>query len=117
MASGLGALRPHPARAVWSRVGGDLVDLATLAMALGPGNERRGAAKAAIAGVVAITALDLVLASALTGQQARAGAVRDFSDRSGFPMGVEAARGAAARSRSHARAPAASESEGESRLL
>jgi hypothetical protein len=116
IAAGIGAMQPNPAPAIWSRVGGDLVDLATLAMAVRSENEKRGTAKAAIGAVAAITVLDLVVAAALTGQQARPAEVRDYSDRSGFPMGIEAARGAAARARAPQQMPSTVEG-AESRLL
>ena len=57
---------------VWARVGGDALDLAVLALALLPGNRRRGAAAAATAAVLAITVLDVLCATSLMGREAGA---------------------------------------------
>lgn len=56
----------------WSRVGGDAMDLATLAMALGPHNRRRGSAAVATVLVAGITVLDVICAVSLTQGNARA---------------------------------------------
>ena len=53
---------------MWARVAGDAVDIATLALALGPQNTKRGNAAAALAAVVGITALDIWTAYQLTRQ-------------------------------------------------
>ncbi|MFB9991826.1 hypothetical protein ACFFLM_07575 [Deinococcus oregonensis] len=53
---------------IWARVAGDAMDLATLALALGPQNAKRGNAAAALAAVLGITALDLWTAFQLTRQ-------------------------------------------------
>lgn len=97
IAAGVGALQPNPAPAMWSRVAGDLIDMATLAQARSQedGRERR-AANAAMIAVGVITALDLAVAAATSAQVVRPGEGRDYSDRTGFPQGIEAARGAAA---------------------
>lgn len=97
IAAGIGALQPNPAPAIWSRVAGDLLDLATLAQGRSADDEskRRNATTAMVA-VGAVTVLDIILAAACSAQMARPGQTRDYSDRSGFPNGVEAARGAAA---------------------
>jgi hypothetical protein len=50
----------------------------------------------ALAAVVGITLIDALVASQLSRQRSRhRGKVRDYSDRSGFPGGIEAARGGA----------------------
>jgi hypothetical protein len=74
-----------------------LLDLATLAQGRSADDEseRRNATTAMVA-VGALTVLDIILAAACSAQMARPGQTRDYSDRSGFPNGVEAARGAAA---------------------
>lgn len=56
----------------WSRVAGDAMDLATLAMALGPDNRRRGSAAVATVLVAGITAMDVVCAVSLSQGNARA---------------------------------------------
>lgn len=96
IASGLAALTPNAAPAIWARVAGDLLDIATLASAVGSDNlERRQKARTAMAVVVAVTVVDIVVATALTQQKARPRQWRTYSDRSGFPRGVQAARGVA----------------------
>lgn len=81
---------------LWSRVAGDGLDLVTLASALRADNPKRTALGVAIAMVAGVTLLDLVAADALTRRRrpARRGR-RDYSDRSGFPQGLDKARGAA----------------------
>lgn len=96
--SGIAGLQPNPAPAIWSRVGGDVADLATLAMGLKDGDpEQRRCATRALAAVAAITVIDLAVATSLGRQMERSTEVRDYSDRSGFPNGVASARGAASR--------------------
>jgi uncharacterized membrane protein len=63
--SGIGILaRPRPGGWVWSRVGGDLMDLALLSKALKSEDNDRGRVAAATAAVLGVTALDF-----LTGRQ------------------------------------------------
>jgi hypothetical protein len=96
--SGMGALSVDPAPAVWSRVAGDLLDLGTLAVGLRNGDEKqRRNAALAIAAVLGITVADLLTAKSLGREMSEdVGEKRDYSDRSGFPRGVEAVRGIAA---------------------
>ncbi len=96
--AGIWALSDTPAPAIWGRVAGDLVDLATLAAGLrGADDEQRRNAWIALAAVAGITAVDILTAASLTAEQSerRGDTGRDYSDRSGFPRGVEAARGTA----------------------
>ncbi len=73
VAAGIGVLTyPDNPAPLWARVGGDALDLATLGWALRPGNRQRGGATAATAAVLAVTALDVLCAVALTQRQARA---------------------------------------------
>jgi hypothetical protein len=96
--AGLVAMR-DPVVFVWSRVAGDAMSLATLGLGL-----RRSRRKAnlaiALGSVAAVTALDVACAVRLT-QHARQPKkpARDYSSRSGFPMGLQHAFGAAARER------------------
>jgi uncharacterized membrane protein len=63
--SGIGILsRPRPAGWVWSRVGGDLMDLALLGKAMGSERNDRGRVAAATAAVLGVTVVDF-----MTGQQ------------------------------------------------
>jgi uncharacterized membrane protein len=67
LACGLGLLtRPRPAGWAWTRVAGDLADLALLAPALASRRVRRNRLALATAGVVAATALDVAGARALS---------------------------------------------------
>ena len=56
----------RPAAAVWSRVAGDAVDIATLAAAGASSRMNRGGVAVAAAGVLGVTALDLYCARGLT---------------------------------------------------
>jgi hypothetical protein len=106
IASGTGALSIDPAPAIWSRVGGDLLDLGTLAIGLrsGEGEQRRNAG-IAIAAVLGITIVDLLTATSLSKEvKEDRGEKRDYSDRSGFPRGIPTGRGEAA---GHGEAPSA----------
>lgn len=80
-----------------ARIGGDALDLATLATALHPGNPKRGNAAIAFAVVAGITLLDLLAYTGVKAAHHRdpGGAGRDYSDRSGLPKGAEASRGLA----------------------
>lgn len=76
-----------------SRVAGDGLDIATLVTALRPDNPKRDNVAVALAMVIGITVLDVIAAQATTVRHSRGrGPVRNFSDRTGFPGGVNAAR-------------------------
>jgi hypothetical protein len=79
-----------------SRIAGDVLDIATLASALRPGNPRRGNAALATALVVGITVLDVVAFAAVrSAHQRQKGTQREYSDRNGLPRGIQASRGLA----------------------
>lgn len=104
IAAGVGILAARDPRPyVRARVGGDALDLATLALGLRKRNPRLGYTTFAIAAVAGVTAADVYCASMLEkNPPARRRArepVRDYHDRSGFPRGLEAVR-------SQARTPA-----------
>jgi hypothetical protein len=82
---------------LWSRVAGDGLDIATVFTALRPGNPKKGNVVLALAMLAGITALDVMNAQAVAVRHARkgSGARRQLHDRSGFPQGLEKARGAA----------------------
>lgn len=83
---------------MWSRVAGDGLDIATLLAAQTRPNRRRGNVSLALALVLGITALDFVVAQGLiTRHQRGRGTRRVYENRSGFPQGLAAARGAARR--------------------
>ncbi|KQR69406.1 hypothetical protein [Rhizobium sp. Leaf341] len=95
IASGMLTLSTDKRAGLASRVAGDGLDIVTLLALLSHGNPRRQTAKAALAMVVGIAALDLLAASAVSAKRARPKTVKDYSDRSGFPRGVVGARGIA----------------------
>lgn len=67
LTAGVGVLsQPKPAGWVWARVGGDALDLATLATALGEDNPQRRNVWIAIGAVVGVTALDVLCALQLS---------------------------------------------------
>ncbi|MET0373886.1 MAG: hypothetical protein ABW128_06465 [Rhizorhabdus sp.] len=79
-----------------ARIGGDALDLATLATVLHPDNPKRHNAAVATAMVVGITLLDLIAYTGVKAAHRRpSGSDRDYSDRSGWPRGVQASRGLA----------------------
>lgn len=60
IASGIGILgQPRPTAGIWSRVGGDVIDLSLLGAALGA-SSRRGRVVASLAAVGGVTALDVL---------------------------------------------------------
>ncbi len=62
IASGIGLLtRPRPSGWVWTRVGGDVMDLTLLGSALKSGHANRNRMAAATAAVVGVTVLDLLI--------------------------------------------------------
>lgn len=97
LATGVAILASHdPTPWIWGRVGGDALDLATLATGLKDENGEKPAVGLAMAAVLGVTALDILCAQGLTSQKSLAGRdVPDYGDRTGFPMGVERSRGAA----------------------
>ncbi|WP_102958241.1 hypothetical protein [Mangrovicella endophytica] len=75
--AGIGILASRdPAPWVWARVAGDALDLASLIPGLERDNPRRGAAAAAFANVLAITALDIACALALSRRRSTARSFR-----------------------------------------
>lgn len=82
---------------VWGRVAGDALDIATLAAQF-EGNPRKPQLMAALAAVAGATVADVMTAQSLSAQEEAARpALRDYSMRSGFPMGADAVRGVAAK--------------------
>lgn len=95
IASGVAALSANPRPAIWSRVGGDALDLGALALALRQRRARRRPLAIALGVVGAIALLDLVTARLLDRQRKRHGTPRDYGDRSGFPRPLDQMRGSA----------------------
>ena len=95
IATGIGILASgDKAPWLWGRVAGDALDLATLAAAT-PDNPRKANVAIACGAVAGAAMLDLGTARALQQVEKKLAAARDYGDRSGFPLGLEAARGAA----------------------
>ena len=93
---GIVSLSVDPPVGLWSRVAGDALDLATVAPALRRDNPKRRTAALAFAVLAGVTLVDLVAAKSVTAVHARSpNPRRNYRDRSGFPQGVQAARGAA----------------------
>lgn len=79
-----------------ARIGGDILDLATLAPALRRDNPKRDNAVVATALIAGITLLDIVAYAGTKAAHRRApDSARDYSDRSGLPRGAQASRGIA----------------------
>lgn len=96
IAAGMTSLSTEKTAGLWSRVGGDVLDLVTLLTAYRDDNPRKHNVGLALAAVAAITLIDLGSAKGNAATHARRrGAGRNYSDRSGFPQGLEAARGGA----------------------
>lgn len=97
VATGVAILMSHdPTPWILGRVGGDALDLATLATGFEDDNPRKANLVAATAAVAGVTVLDIVCAQGLIGQKrlSRPGAF-DYRDRSGFPRPPRTMRGAA----------------------
>lgn len=93
IASGILSLSIDKQAGLWTRVSGDAVDLLALYRAYRPGNWKRGNVFIAMALISGVAALDLVAAQGTRTKHARKRSdARDYSDRSGFPRGLTAAR-------------------------
>jgi len=94
--SGIITLSVDKQAGLTSRIAGDALDIATLATAMRPDNHKRDNAALALLMVAGVTFLDIVATGANTARHTRhSGQRRSYGDRSGFPKGLEAARGAA----------------------
>ena len=96
VASGIMTLSPDRQTGLWSRVIGDVMDVILVATALDvPPSRQRDNTKLALAAVAGIAVLDVIAAVGTTAERRRIGEPRQFNDRSGFPRGLNASRGAA----------------------
>lgn len=94
LACGIGVLAlRNPRPFLWARVGGDALDLGTLALSPRLDPRARVRAKRAAVNVACIAALDVYAANSATG--ARSTPPVDYSDRSGFARSPADMRGAA----------------------
>ena len=100
IATGIGILSSdQPAPWIWGRVGGDALDMATLAGGLQPDNPKKENVELALAAIAGVTALDVVCGTSLARHarpkpRQRLTAI-DYSRRSGFRKPAEQMRGAA----------------------
>jgi hypothetical protein len=97
IATGIGILASKdPTPWIWGRVAGDGLDLATLATGLEGNNPKKGNVGIAMAAVAGVTALDVYCAQVLSGESPTPlPPMQDYSDRSGYPKGIQQSRGAA----------------------
>ncbi len=97
IASGFLSLSVDKKAGLWSRVAGDLLDLAVLRQGLKAFNPKRSNVSTAMIVVAGITVVDFLTATAAKVTHGR-GSLKpaDYSRRTGFPSGVTAARGRAA---------------------
>lgn len=95
IAAGMASLSTERTFGLWSRVGGDALDIATLLTAYRDDNPKKHNVGLALAVVAGVMLIDLAAAKASTTTHARSGngKRRDYRGRSGFPKGVETARG------------------------
>ena len=94
--SGMLSLSAEKNLGLWSRVGGDGLDFATLLTGLRDDNPKKQNVTTALAMVAGITLLDVIAAQGTTARHSRNSGDRDiYRNRSGFPDGLAAARGAA----------------------
>jgi hypothetical protein len=94
--SGILSLSTEKNLGLWSRVGGDGLDIATLLTALDDYNPKKLNVAAAIVMVAGIALLDVVAAQGTTARHSRNSSDRNiYRNRTGFPRGLAAARGAA----------------------
>jgi hypothetical protein len=98
IANGVALLTSHDATPwIWGRVAGDAADIATVIAGTRDQPSRKvERALWALGALIGVTALDVVCAVGLTSEKGGPRTARaDYRDRSGFPRGAQAARGAA----------------------
>jgi hypothetical protein len=98
VAAGVLTLSTEKKAGLWSRVAGDGLDIATLMSGWRADNPKRGFVAMGLMMVAGITLLDIATANEVSGRHAsRMGSRRMYNDRSGYPKGMGASRGIAAR--------------------
>lgn len=96
ISSGILSLSTEKSLGLWSRVGGDGIDIATLLTALRDDNPKKQTVATALAMVAGITLLDFMAAQGTTlRHNGTSGNRHIYRNRSGFPNGLQAAKGAA----------------------
>lgn len=96
VAAGVLCLSANSDYGAFSRVGGDMIDLAALGAAYRDDNPKKRNVGIAIAAVTAIAVVDAIVGARIRELHSRKSEPRDFSDRSGFPKGIAYSRGKAA---------------------
>ena len=100
VASGMLSLSVEKKAGLWSRVAGDGLDIATLTAGFRDDNPQKGNVAIALMMVAGITLLDIAVANELSARHASPRGGRCiYNDRSGYPKGMAASRGIAARKR------------------
>jgi hypothetical protein len=98
VASGMLSLSIEKKVGLWSRVAGDGLDIATLMAGLRDDNPKKGNVAMALMMVGGITLLDIATAKEVGVRHApQTGSRRMYYDRTGYPKGMAASRGIAAR--------------------
>jgi hypothetical protein len=97
LATGVAILTSHdPEPWIWARVAGDVADIATVATGLQQDNTPKDNNVLALTALAAVTAVDVACARGLQAEKGdRKTAIVNYGNRSGFPRGLDAARGAA----------------------
>ena len=97
IATGVAILTSHdPTPWIWGRVAGDVLDIATVLSASRGDETQKGNTILALVGLAGVAALDLTCAMGLSAEKGgRKTAIADYGNRSGFPQGSQAAKGAA----------------------
>ena len=97
IATGIAILMTHDATPyIWGRVAGAALDVATVAIASPDWRVPADRKSWALAALLGVAAVDLLCAAGLSREKGGPRRARaDYSDRSGFPRGARAARGAA----------------------
>jgi hypothetical protein len=92
IAAGVMTLSTEKKAGLWARVAGDGLDTVALLSALQNSRGQRNNVKLALLTVLGATALDLYAAGKMTTRSARTGSMKNFSDRTGYPRGIERAK-------------------------
>jgi len=101
VAAGVLSLSIEKKAGLWSRVAGDGLDIATLMSGLRDDNPKKGNVAMSLVMVGGITLLDIASAMEVSARHSRqTGSRRMYYDRTGYPNGMSASRGIAARKKS-----------------
>jgi hypothetical protein len=96
IAAGVLCLSTNSDFGAWNRAAGDVLDLALLGAAYRDDNPKKRNVGLAIAVVAGCLIADSAAAQSIRNLHRRKGPARDYSDRTGFPKGIDYSRGKAA---------------------